>query len=131
MWAKKFRWFWGKSCVILGLEEGGFERQEALRSECFGAQERRVVAGLRCQASHLPLQAGHWGLPGSSRFGAMSQSPQCVLGSLQVLRRWSMGFFRPENACQWILGPHHWDGLGGIYHCSQMHLFLFWGLFKN
>lgn len=44
--AKTLRRFGGKSCVILGLEEAGLERQEAVHLEGFGAKEKQDVAGL-------------------------------------------------------------------------------------
>lgn len=54
--AKTLRRFGGKSCVILGLEEAGLERQEAVHLEGFGAKERQDVAGLNYQAPNLPRE---------------------------------------------------------------------------
>lgn len=45
---QKVRMVWEKSYVVLGLEEVSFERQEAIRSECFGAEERKNVGGFKC-----------------------------------------------------------------------------------
>ena len=122
-WTKKFRWFGGKSCVILGLEEADLEKQEAVHSEGFGAKK-----GKKSNIKPLSAFAGRcWGTLDDCSLGA-----QCPPSPSMLLQMAKFHSFLAEqysivhvNVCMYVyggmlveLGLTLWDPID----CSLMAL---------
>lgn len=127
-WAKKFRWFGRKSCVILGLEEAGVERQEAIHWEGWGQGKERH-GRLTYQVPYLPLHVGAGARWTMVYLGLWAKDHSV---HLDLCGFWGAGQWVSLDLRKQVSGHQdHATGvdLGWRCSCSQIHLLLFFRLF--